>query len=313
MRAPRFSIVIPVYNRRREIVRALESCLVQDFTDFEIIAVDDASTDGSPEVIRSFADPRVQLLVHERNQGECPARNSGVQAARAEWILFVDSDHALKPHALSRIDHYIRSLDSSPDRFGFLQDWDTGIVTPQPRPEMQLLNYRGWLEFIERCELSDFLLCTRRATFESVLWPNSTVAPTEYHLEFSRRFSTQLVPEILATQYTDSDNRLTATRKPVARERLRLRAMDDIASKRRILERHGPALRTYAPRVYEITRRVLALSCFIQGEWLHGLVESLAYFLDCRVNWNGAGSLMLASISTGTFLRLRQQKMARSQ
>jgi hypothetical protein len=213
--------------------------------------------------------------------------------------------------ALQRIQEHIEAEQGFTDRLGFMQDWDTGIVTPKPAPDGRRLDYEGWLQFIQEAELSDFLLCTRRSTFKVAKWPASSVAPTEYHLDFAKHFSTRLIPETLAIQYTDADNRLTASRVPPSLEQLRRRATDDIASKQRILLNHGPALRTFAPRIHEISYRVLVLSCFIGGEWLKGLRQTVAYFTQCKINWNGAASIALASIWTGGFLKIRQQKMIR--
>lgn len=307
MSQPLFSIVIPLFNRPREIRRAIESCLAQDFTDFELIVVDDASQDNSADVVKSYPDPRLKLIIHEKNQGECPARNTGAAAATGEWIIFIDSDHALKPAALARIQHH---LDSS-DRLGFMQEWDNGIVTPTPAPTGQLLDYYGWLHFIESATLSDFLLVTRRHTFESVRWPDSTVAPTEYHLDFAQQFTTRLIPETLAIQYTDSTNRLTASLQRPKRQQLMKRASHEITSKHGILARHGEALRAHAPRIHELTYRVLILSYFIQRQWGRGLKYAFEYFVTCRVNWSGAGSIALAGIWTEGFLRLRHQRMLR--
>ena len=64
MKAPYFSIVIPVFNRRREIRRAMDSCLNQEFKDFELIVVDDASNDDSVAVIENYSDPRAVSYTH---------------------------------------------------------------------------------------------------------------------------------------------------------------------------------------------------------------------------------------------------------
>src|ERR1039458_5800762 len=99
---PYFSIVIPVFNREQEVQRALSSCLVQDFQAFEVVVVDDASTDNSATVVEGLQDQRVRLIRHAKNRGVCPARNTGVQAAAGEWIVFLDSDDELLPGCLKR-------------------------------------------------------------------------------------------------------------------------------------------------------------------------------------------------------------------
>ena len=100
---PFFSIVVPMYNREAFIGRTLRSCLGQDFSDFEVVVVDDASSDRSVEAVRQFDDPRIRLERHERNRGRCPARNTGLSVARGEWLVFLDSDDELLPGALAAI------------------------------------------------------------------------------------------------------------------------------------------------------------------------------------------------------------------
>ena len=70
---PHFSIVMPAFNRRVAVRRAIESCLAQDFPSFEVLVVDDGSSDGTGEAVSSYSDPRVRLIRHQTNRGVCPA------------------------------------------------------------------------------------------------------------------------------------------------------------------------------------------------------------------------------------------------
>ena len=99
---PRVSVVIPVYNRADLIRETLESVLAQTYRDLEVIVVDDGSTDETPEVLASYAhDTRVRVI-QQTNQGEGAARNTGVRAARGEYVAFVDSDDVWRPDKLER-------------------------------------------------------------------------------------------------------------------------------------------------------------------------------------------------------------------
>jgi GT2 family glycosyltransferase len=85
-----FSVIIPAYNRAELIGLTLQSVLAQELGDLEIIVVDDGSTDGTPEIVRTFGD-RITLL-HQENKGPGAARNAGLRAATGEYAAFLDSD-----------------------------------------------------------------------------------------------------------------------------------------------------------------------------------------------------------------------------
>jgi len=97
---PRISVIIPSYNRANTIGRAIQSALSQSYQDFEIIVIDDGSTDHTEEVIRSFQDSRIRYIRHNRNRGGSAARNTGIHAARGEYIAFLDSDDEWLPQKL---------------------------------------------------------------------------------------------------------------------------------------------------------------------------------------------------------------------
>lgn len=96
------SIIVPVYNRASKIERALRSIEAQTYPHWEVIVIDDGSTDGTPEVVKRIAekDRRIRLIRHECNRGAQAARNTGIRAAKGEWIAFLDSDDEWLPHSL---------------------------------------------------------------------------------------------------------------------------------------------------------------------------------------------------------------------
>ncbi|MFC6974687.1 glycosyltransferase family 2 protein [Halomicroarcula sp. GCM10025709] len=99
---PRVSVVVPTYNRADTVGRAVESALAQTVTDIEVVVVDDGSTDDTAAVVTGIDDERVRYLAHERNRGRSAARNTGIEAARGEYVAFLDSDDRWLPGKLDR-------------------------------------------------------------------------------------------------------------------------------------------------------------------------------------------------------------------
>jgi hypothetical protein len=104
-RAPRFSIIVPAFNAATTIERALTAILAQDVSDWELIVVDDHSTDHTADLVLALAASHparnIQVIRHPENRGVAASRNSGIVRARGQYIAFVDSDDECLPHYLS--------------------------------------------------------------------------------------------------------------------------------------------------------------------------------------------------------------------
>jgi len=115
--SPKVSVVIPVFNRPAPVRRAIESVLAQTCQDFEIIVVDDASTDGTPAAVEAFGDRRITLIRHERNRGGSAARNTGFRAGSAPYVAFLDSDDQWLP---TKLDRQLEVFERSRDALGLV-------------------------------------------------------------------------------------------------------------------------------------------------------------------------------------------------
>ena len=109
---PKFSVIIPVYNSEKYLDECINSVLSQSVTDFELILVNDGSSDGSGRICDSFAlrDERVKVI-HQPNSGHITARMNGVSAAEGDYILFLDSDDYW-------LDEMLAAVSKGLDRFG---------------------------------------------------------------------------------------------------------------------------------------------------------------------------------------------------
>ena len=127
---PTVSIVIPLYNPGEFLHPMIQSIFAQTFTDWEIIAVDDGSTDESWQYLQRIDDPRVRIVRNEHNMGSSAAHNRGVELASGKWIAKMDADDLCMP---MRIEKQVEALEANPDIDvlgvgSFITDRDLNII-----------------------------------------------------------------------------------------------------------------------------------------------------------------------------------------
>jgi hypothetical protein len=139
--APRVSVVLTVYNYGSVVGTAINSVAASEFTDFELVIVNDASSDGSDEAIRAALARapwvRAKLITRARNGGLAQARNLGSDAAAGELLFILDADNAIYPHALGRL---VQAMDDAPQAafaYGIIEQF--GLDGP-----IGLISYLGW-------------------------------------------------------------------------------------------------------------------------------------------------------------------------
>ncbi len=110
--SPRVTVLMTLYNKGPFVEEAVRSVLAGTYTDLELLVVDDASTDGGVERVRSVQDPRIRLLTTERNAGRPTAANRGYDAARGEFVAVLDADDIMHPERLAK---QVAYLDANPE------------------------------------------------------------------------------------------------------------------------------------------------------------------------------------------------------
>jgi glycosyltransferase involved in cell wall biosynthesis len=111
MKPPQVSVIIPVYNGAADVAMAIDSILTQTFTDFELIVVNDGSTDRTAAVLKAVSDPRIRIVDRE-NAGIATALNHGIALARGKYIARLDHDDRAKP---TRLEKQFRFMEVNPD------------------------------------------------------------------------------------------------------------------------------------------------------------------------------------------------------
>jgi glycosyltransferase involved in cell wall biosynthesis len=124
---PLFSVIIPTYNRAAKLQRTLESVLAQSYDNFEILVMDDGSTDNTAEVVASFADQRITYRWDKNFGGPARSRNRGITLAKGQWVCFLDADDWWVAEKLQV------SFDNINDKVDLIYH-DLAIVTDKHQP-----------------------------------------------------------------------------------------------------------------------------------------------------------------------------------
>lgn len=130
-----FSIIIPSYNRAPELQSSIASVLAQSYRNFELIIVDDGSSDNTKDIIKSFPDPRIKYL-YQINKGVCAARNTGIRNSRGNYITFLDSDDSAENDWLM---NFFLNLESNPTDIVFC---DMNLHFPDGRTKLRRALFR---------------------------------------------------------------------------------------------------------------------------------------------------------------------------
>lgn len=183
----RFSVLIPVYNREKYIRQAVESILSQTFTNFEVFAIDDGSTDGSAEILKSFGN-RIRFL-QQSNRGPEAARNAGAALAQGEYLVFLDSDDFFFPYAFETYDRIIRA-SNAPVILGaevFLRDGkyyrDRRVYPPEsfvPGP-IKILEYKDYISKTVDTPATNSRMVLKKSVFDEVGGFRKDTTPQNFH------------------------------------------------------------------------------------------------------------------------------------
>lgn len=279
---PAVSVVLPTYNRAHLLPRAIQSVLDQTYTDFELLVVDDGSTDETPAVMGSFTDDRIRYIRYEPNRGANAARNVGIRAARAPYIAFQDSDDDWFPEKLERCmavweeagpevgvvySGYWKYMDAEGNRMFIPFDW--------------VKQRDGWIhdELLRNNFVTTQAAVVRRECFDrSGYWLEGLPGKQEWELflRISRDYQFRYIDEpLLNSRFTEggiSNNRMGIYR---SMERILEIHHDDFAKKPAILAEHyiRLGLQFGLSGEFEKGREYLRRGAALQpGNWKYRLV-----------------------------------------
>jgi glycosyltransferase involved in cell wall biosynthesis len=182
----RFSVLVPVFNHADYVRQTIDSILSQSFTGFEVVAVDDGSTDGSLAILESYG--KQITVIRQDRKGPEAARNQAAKAARGEYFALLDADDRLLPHALEVYDRVIREFDAPPLIVGgvlpFQHDREVDSAAVDGS-EIHVARYADYFSKDVMALKTSSSMVMKRAVFESVARCGSlemVPAPDDIHL-----------------------------------------------------------------------------------------------------------------------------------
>jgi len=205
------SVVLPTYNRAHTVRTAIDSVLAQSYEDFELIVVDDGSTDDTPTVVSDVSDHRVQYLRFPENRGANVARNAGIRAADGQYIAFQDSDDVWRPR---KLELQVRTFERAPADVGVVytgyyrisdgsrQYGPRGKETLSGDIHEEMLKGNGWF-------IPTAVAAVRRACFDAVgLFDErlQRLQDWEMWLRLSERYEFELVKKPLLEKPMEQDD-----------------------------------------------------------------------------------------------------------
>ena len=201
------SVIVPTYNRATLVSRAIESVLAQTYENFELIVVDDASTDDTEVVVRGYDDERVTYLCHRRNSRVSAARNTGIDYASGEYLAFLDDDDEWFPTKLERQLNHLEAADLT---MGMVYCWmeyhDAETPVRQYRPQLEGYIFEETVggQPIGACST----LVVRNEVVDEVGGFDESLPrgnDGDFIRRVAREYEVEYVPEVLVRHYVDHE------------------------------------------------------------------------------------------------------------
>jgi glycosyltransferase involved in cell wall biosynthesis len=212
-----FTVIIPLYNKEKYIENAIKSVLNQTFTDFNLLIINDFSTDKSVEIASKYISDTVEIIHHEKNAGLAAARNTGIKNSNSNYITYLDADDLWKPTFLESIFQLIQNFPEA-RIFGtnYEEVWDNIIKIPHNGSEILAIDFTGYINFfkinVKQGIYNHGSVCFHKEVFEKVGFYNEKINFSEdldFNIRANYNFKLAYDNSVQMRYFMQTENQLT--------------------------------------------------------------------------------------------------------
>ena len=216
---PFFSVIIPLFNKEKFVENAVKSILEQTFSDFEIIIVEDCSTDNSWDVVLKINSDKIKIIKHKKNKGLSASRNTGIRNSKANYVTFLDADDVWKSTYLEKIHDLIQQFpDAKLLATNYEELYPNNVIV---LPKNKSYNYKKDSIIPDFFEISltqplycSCSLCVEKSVFETIGFYDEKITHGEdidFNIRANNRFKLAYSNAVLVTYTMFSENQITNT------------------------------------------------------------------------------------------------------
>ena len=214
---PFFTVIIPLYNKEKYIKNAIKSVLNQTFTDFNLLIINDFSTDKSVEIASKYISDTVEIIHHKKNAGLAAARNSGIKNSNSNYITYLDADDLWKPTFLESIFQLIQNFPEA-RIFGtnYEEIWDDVIKNPHNGSKILPIDFTGYINFfkinLKQGIYTHGSVCFHKEVFEKIGYYNEDIGFSEdldFNIRANYNFKLAYDNSIQMSYFMQTENQLT--------------------------------------------------------------------------------------------------------
>lgn len=203
------SVIIPTYNREGTLMRSIQSVIEQSYSEWELIIVDDGSTDYTGDLVRPVVeqDTRIRYIQYPENKGQAAARNTGIQASQGEYIAFQDSDDCWMP---GKLEKQVSMMEAHPE-YGIVYGqvvYDENGVLSVPYPPIDV-GEQVFEACLKQNQIGTPTMLVRKEVFDAIgLFDTSLAALEDYELalRITKNYPAGFIAEPVLTAYKSMDS-----------------------------------------------------------------------------------------------------------